>query len=137
MAERKIADVQVGERVAVRVRGEWQRWAKVLRVTATQIVTTGPSKLVPEERWQRAAGREKGQARGSGVFHWSEIALLTPRDEAWAARQRALFYVEQALTNVREIPEHRWVDVPEAGRDALDRMGKGARDLTLLLAKEG
>lgn len=125
MSERKIGDVVVGERVAVRVRGAWQRWATVLRVTATLIVTTGPNDVVTESRWDRATGREKGRDRHS--FHWSDIALPTERDEAWAARVVALARIERALAAVRGLQDHQWGQVPAEARAALDEMGQAAQ----------
>lgn len=133
--KRTIADVQVGERVAVRVRGQWQRWATVRRVTATQIVTTGPNDVVTESRWARRTGREKGYRSGS--YYWSDIALPEPRDEAWAARQRALARVERALAAVRGQQEHEWAQVPEEIQAAMDRMGAAAKELYGLLTGEG
>ncbi len=131
--DRKIGDVVVGERVAVRVRGEWQRWAKVVRVTATQIVTTGPSEAVKESRWRRDTGREVGHKVGG--YHWVDIALPTPRDEAWAARQVALARIERALRAVRGHQDHQWVQAPAEVRAALTQMGVEARRLCEALEK--
>ncbi len=130
--KRTIADVQVGEQVAVRMRGEWQHWATVLRVTATQIVTDHPSTNVKEQRWVRATGREKGRSVGS--FHWMEIALPTPSDEAWVSRLVALAHIERALREVRELPHYRWGRCPAEARAALVRMGEAAKECAALLA---
>jgi hypothetical protein len=131
--KRTIADAQPGERVAVRVRGQWRRWARVLRVTATQIVTTGQDKYASNKQWKRDTGEICTNIQCDPS--WPRIVLPTQEDYL-SERLNLECAIRQVQDAVENMQEGAWCRVSAEARAALDRMGQAAEALIAALATD-
>ncbi len=116
---RKISDVQVGERVAVRLGDMFDHYAEVVRVTPTTIVTRRPKAV-----WRRKDGRERGKS--DGWRHW-EIDLPRPEDEATNLLRTTQYQMDQAREEIGAVKPADLVRMGAHARNAIEALRLGCR----------
>jgi hypothetical protein len=131
--KRKIADVQVGERVAVRIGATFDHYAEVVRVTPTTIVTRRPKLDDSREViWRRKDGRERGKS--GGWRHW-EIDMPRPEDEATSLLRTTQYQMDQAREEIGAVTPADLVRMGDRARNPIEAMRLGCKLFRADLAK--